>query len=108
MLGGVVTATELAIPVTALSAEDAAGWPPGCARVRDTCAPARWLRPWTPNRAEIVREWARAYRAATVVALEACRLQATALRRLGQLNPELARKGQERNCRRVAGRDVRW
>ena len=49
------------------------------------------------NQAQLVREWTRLYKAATGVALEACRLQAAALRRLGQLAPGKTRKGQERN-----------
>lgn len=45
------------------------------------------------GRAQMIREWARIYKAAGAVALEAARLQTTALRRLAQLRPDQVQKG---------------
>jgi hypothetical protein len=90
---------ELAVPGGPLPAEDVAR------QVAQLRAAREWVRTCSEpealdakHKADMVQDWVRAYKAATAIALEACKLQATALRRLGQLNPQLIRGNEQRHA----------
>lgn len=94
-----MTGTDIAVPGDdALDAAEAARQLDRLRRAREWvrgCAEAEALG--AKQDAEMIKAWVRVHKAATAIAIEACKLEATALRRLCQLKSD-AIKGQQRTA----------